>query len=42
MKNKVIKILIVEDNEVIATGIKTMLNNEGFKTYICNNIETAK
>jgi DNA-binding response OmpR family regulator len=35
------KILIVEDNELIATGIKDRLNNEGFLVDISNNIKEA-
>lgn len=38
---KMEKILIVEDNELIATGIKDRLNNEGFLVDISNNIKEA-
>lgn len=35
------KILIVEDNELIATGIKDRLNDEGFLVDSSNNIKEA-
>ena len=38
---KMEKILIVEDNELIATGIKDRLNDEGFLVDISNNIKEA-
>ena len=38
---KMEKILIVEDNELIATGIKDRLNNEGFLVDSSNNIKEA-
>ena len=38
---KMEKILIVEDNELIATGIKDRLKDEGFLVDISNNIKEA-
>lgn len=38
---KMEKILIVEDNELIATGIKDRLNDEGFLVDSSNNIKEA-
>ena len=42
MESNIIKILIIEDSDVIATGIKTILDNEGFKAYTSNSIKEAK
>ena len=42
MESNIIKILIIEDSDVIATGIKTILDNEGFKAYTSNSIKETK
>lgn len=36
------KILVVEDDKTIASGIEYSLQQESFSTVLCNDIETAK